>query len=115
MESIPFELLTANKVQSISQVIVRVIKLKSYFFESNNTSHSFLLSLLKQICLLCDTDVMDENWFLKHRYYANCISFLIKELSTGDNDLVTKYPLEIRKFITTCFEDLRPAFQSGIG
>ncbi|CAG2105434.1 unnamed protein product [Medioppia subpectinata] len=114
MQSIPFELLTATKVQSIGQVIVRVIKLKSYFFESNNTSHSFLLGLLKQICLLSDTDINDEDWLLKHKYYANSISYLLKDLSSGDNELVTKYPLEIRNFITKCFEDLRPAFQSDI-
>ena len=102
-------------MQSISQVIVRIIKLKSYFFEANNTSHGFLLTLLKQICLISnsDSDICDRDWLLKHKFYANSSSYLIKDLSTGDNDLVTKYPNEIRKFIKQCFEDLRPTFESG--
>ncbi len=115
MQSIPFHLLTATKVQSISQVIVRVIKLKSYFFEENNTSHRFLISLLKEISLISsiDPEVCDRDWLLKHKYYANSVSYLIKDLSISDNDLVTKYPNQLRLFINQCFQDLKPTFQSG--
>ena len=117
MKSIPFELLTASKVQSISQVMVRILKLKSLFFEANNTSHSFLLSLLKEICLITNTDgdFYDREWLSKHKFYANSISYLIRDLNSGDNDLIFKYPNEIKKFIKQSFEDLSPTFQSGLG
>lgn len=85
------------------------------FFEANNTSHSFLLSLLKEICLITNTDCdfYDREWLSKHKLYANSISYLIGDLKSSDNELILKYPNEIKKFIKQCFQDLSPTFQSG--
>ena len=109
---IPFFRLTTSKVQMITKINIREIKLTNCLSEGNEKRDKFLFNLQKAICLSESSD--DNEWLLKYLIYVQNISSLVQIGCEKDQDFVKRNPLKFKLFISQMIIDLLPAIQLTI-